>query len=135
LFGSPPTAIRSALYRFWSQASAASGYAGVYNVKTCLLILLMLMLLACRRESQPAGPMRHYPLTGKIVSLDARHQTAMIDAAAIPNYMEAMTMEYPIKSKSDFDALRVGERITATIDVASDESYTLSNVKEQSAGK
>jgi Cu/Ag efflux protein CusF len=73
----------------------------------------------------------HYPLTGKVVSLDAQHQTATVDAAAIPNFMEAMTMEYPVKSKSDFESLHVGERITATVDVTGDNTYSLSNVKPQ----
>ena len=54
---------------------------------------------------------------------------ATVDAAAIPNYMEAMTMEYPVKSKSDIDALQVGEEITATVDVKSDDSYALANIK------
>lgn len=99
-----------------------------------LACLLILLLAACQRNTTPAGPVRHYPVTGKIVSLDAPHQTAMIDAAAIPNYMEAMTMEYPIKSKEDFQSLRVGEQITGTLDVASDDSYTLSNIKPGASG-
>ncbi len=98
-------------------------------MKIFTLVLSAGLLLACSR--QPAGPERHYSLTGKIVSLDKQHQTAMVDAAAIPNYMEAMTMEYPVKSKSDFESLHVGEQISAKLDVANDDSYALSDIKPQ----
>ncbi len=39
-------------------------------------------------------------------------------------------MEYPIKSKQDFNTLHVGDRITATIDVRDDTTYDLSNIKK-----
>ena len=43
-------------------------------------------------------------------------------------------MEYPVKSKTDFDKLQVGDAITATVDVGNDGFYDLSNVQRQSAG-
>ncbi len=98
-------------------------------MKIYTLVLCTALLAACSPESHRAGPERHFPLSGKIVALDVQRQTATIDGAAIPNYMEAMTMEYPIKSKSDFQTLHSGERITATLDVAGDDSYSISNVK------
>ncbi len=61
--------------------------------------------------------------------MDAKEQSAAIDAAAIPNYMEAMTMDYPIASKAEFIALHPGDRITASIDVGDDGSYSLSQIK------
>lgn len=105
-----------------------------YRVKTLMFVLVAVLLAGCHRNTKPAGPQHHYPLSGKITALDAQHQTATVDAAAIPNYMEAMTMEYPIQSKSEFETLRVGEQITATVDVAADESYALSNIKSASTG-
>ncbi|HLH03951.1 MAG TPA: copper-binding protein [Bryobacteraceae bacterium] len=98
-------------------------------MKTFAVAFSLLLVMACSRHSAPTGPVRHYALTGKIVALDEKHQTATIDAAAIPNYMEAMTMDYPIESKDDFRALKVGENITGTLDVASDETYTLTHIK------
>ncbi len=100
-------------------------------MKILAVILCTALLAACSRKSHTAAVERHFPLTGKVVALDAQHQTATIDAAAIPNYMGAMTMEYPIKSKSDFQSLHTGEQITATLDVAGDDSYSVSNVKVQ----
>jgi Cu/Ag efflux protein CusF len=98
-------------------------------VKKLILFSAAVISASCSHAPEAKGPEKHYTLTGKVVSVDKSHQTATIDAAAIPNYMDAMTMEYPVKSKSEFDSLKAGEEITATIDVAADESYTLSNIK------
>ncbi len=99
-------------------------------VKILLLVFTACLLGACGRSSTSVAT-RHYQLAGEIKALDAQHQTATVDGAAVPNFMEAMTMDYPIKSKSDFEALRVGEKITATIDVTDDDRYSLSNIKRQ----
>jgi protein SCO1/2 len=70
------------------------------------------------------------------VSLNPNEQTASIDAAAVPGYMEAMTMEYPIKSKAEFDRLRVGETIKATLNVnATNDEYDLTGIQDQGTGK
>ncbi len=98
-------------------------------MKLLFLLTASFVLASCQHSEQHSKPDRHYALTGKVVSINAEHQTATIDAAAIPNYMEAMTMEYPVQSKADLAAMKVGERITATVDVTPDESYSLSHVK------
>ncbi|MDQ2839887.1 MAG: copper-binding protein [Acidobacteriota bacterium] len=104
-------------------------------MKIGIVVLFAAFLAACGRSSNSSEAERHYPLSGKIVALDNQHQTATIDAAAIPNYMEAMTMEYPIKSKSDYQSLHLGEQIQATLDVRGDDSYSVSNVKQAGAPK
>ncbi len=102
------------------------------NFSRQILVIALLALSACARKPEPAEAQRHYALTGRILALNAKDQTATVDAAAIPNFMEAMTMEYPIKSKSDFDKLHVGDKITATVNATSDGLYDLTNVKLQS---
>jgi Cu/Ag efflux protein CusF len=64
-----------------------------------------------------------------VVSVNAKEQTAAIDAAAIKGYMEAMTMEYPIQSKEELAGLHPGDHITATVDVGDEGNYTLSHIK------
>ena len=78
-------------------------------------ILSLVLLLSACGQNPPAGGVKHYHLTGKVVSINAKDQTTTVAAGAIPNFMEAMTMEYPVKSKSDFSVLRVGESIEATV--------------------
>lgn len=95
-----------------------------------VVVLSLVLFTACSsRNTDSSMPEKHYALSGKIVSLDGQRQTATVDGAAIPGYMEAMTMEYPVKSKSDFQSLKVGAQITATVDVAGDASYALTNIK------
>ena len=101
-----------------------------------LTTLSLLGLTACSRKPEASGPERHYQLSGRIVALDAGHQTATIDAAAVPNFMEAMTMEYPIQSKTDFAKLHVGDKIRATLHVtAVGDRYSVSDIQKQTAGK
>ncbi len=101
-------------------------------VKTILVTLAVVFCLACGQGAKSA-PQKHYQLTGKIVAVNAKEQTAAIDAAAIPHFMEAMTMEYPIASKAEFATLHPGDRITATVNVSDDGTYNLSQIKAQPA--
>ncbi len=99
-------------------------------------ILLLIPAAACSRKPEVQAAQRHYQLTGKIVSLDATHQTASIDAAAIPHFMGAMTMDYPIPSKAEFESLHPGDRIKGTLNVsASGDDYNLTGIQKQNAGR
>jgi Cu/Ag efflux protein CusF len=101
-----------------------------------IVVLLFLVVTGCGHKPESAGPERHYPFSGKVVALDAAHQVATIDGAAIPNFMEAMTMDYPVKSKDEFNTLRVGDQITGTVNVsASGDDYSLSGIRKQAPVK
>lgn len=102
---------------------------------TALALVIFFALTACTHNQQTSSPSRQYQLSGKVVALNAKDRTATIDAAAIPNFMEAMRMEYPVKSQTDFNALRVGEKINATVEVRDDGSYDLSNVRPAVSAK
>jgi len=104
-------------------------------VKVLILFLLALAPTACSQKSDTSQVKHQYQLTGRVVSLDPRSQTATVDAAAIPNFMEAMTMEYPVKSKEEFKSLHPGDRIRATVDVTEAGTYDLSNIQLEKAGK
>jgi len=99
-------------------------------------LLAFTLTVACSpKRAEMSGPQKHYTLSGQIVSLDAKSQTANINAAAIPNYMEAMAMDYPVQSAAEFSSLRVGDKIKATLNVsASGDEYNVSNIQRQSPG-
>ena len=99
------------------------------------IVVLSFFIASCNSQGPKTGPEKHYALSGKVVALDAKEQTAAIDAAAIPGYMDAMTMDYPIRSKTEFESLHPGDKITATIDIADDGRYSLSQIKVQGSGK
>ncbi len=98
------------------------------------LFALSVFCVGCGSQNQTA-PGKHYPLSGKVVSVNTKDQTALIDGAAIPGYMDAMTMDYPVRSKADLNSLHPGDKITATVDVSDDGVYSLSHIKAQGSGK
>lgn len=106
-------------------------------MKLISVVFVVLILTAGCASKQPEFTVAHrYTLTGRVISLNAKDHTANIDAAAVPGFMEAMTMDYPIPSKSEFNSLRTGERITATLNVsASNDEYNLTDIREESSGK
>lgn len=108
------------------------------TVRPILISLCLAIFLSAgcsSKRSELTGPVKHYTLTGQILSLDPKAQTANINAAAIPNYMDAMAMDFPIPSKADFNTLHVGDKIKATLNVsASGDDYNLSNIQKQTSG-
>ena len=69
-----------------------------------------------------------YKLTGDVVSLDQQTQTANIKGDKIEGWMEAMTMEYPVRDKAEFAKLAVGDRISATVFV-DDVKYHIGEIQ------
>ena len=94
---------------------------------------LACLSLACNHKGTSSAADRHYHLAGEVKALDAKQHTAQVDAAAIPNYMDAMTMDYPVKSEAEFGKLKVGERIEGTLNVHQDDTYDLSDIREAGA--
>ena len=89
-----------------------------------LPVLLALTLAACAEKK----PSKSYPMQGEIKALDAASHTATIDAGKIGDWMEAMTMEYPVKPDAEFQKLHVGDRIEAT-GVVGDPSYYVTEIQ------
>jgi len=91
---------------------------------TVLLLALAIALAAC--HSKPEA--KRYPMQGEIKALDANAKTATIAAGKIGDWMEAMTMEYPVKPDAEFQKLHVGDKIDATV-VVVDPTYYVTDVK------
>jgi Cu/Ag efflux protein CusF len=93
------------------------------------LAILLVVLSGCSKPAAPT-PEKHYTLTGKVVSVNAKEQTASIDHEPIKGWMdEAMTMDYPIRSKAEFDQLHPGDRISATVNVRGLD-YDLTDIRK-----
>jgi Cu/Ag efflux protein CusF len=78
------------------------------------ILLLMFALCACRTPQEKL-PIKQYKLDGVVVSLDPQGHLAKINGQKIEGWMEAMTMEYPVKDRAEFDSLHVGDHIAATV--------------------
>lgn len=86
-----------------------------------------LLLAACgAKHAEEAG--KRYPMQGDIKALDAAAKTATIDAGKIGDWMDAMTMEYPVKPDAEFQKLHAGDHIEATV-VVNGSAYYVTDVK------
>jgi copper binding protein CusF len=100
-----------------------------------LLVFIVAGTVGCGSKPESKGAARHYSVTGRVMSLDTKNQTVSLDAAAIPGYMEAMRMDYPVPSRKDFDSMHVGDKIQATLNVYDSGDYDLASVQKQTSGK
>ena len=87
------------------------------------------MACSAAAQTKPEKP-RQYQMRGVFVRLDPKTNLAFINAEKIEGWMDAMTMEYPVENKKEYLSLRVGEKISATVNVTS-EGFWLTNVKEK----
>ncbi len=94
------------------------------TVRLFFLFALAVLLAACGSKTQA----KRYPMQGEVKALDPAAKTATIAAGKIDDWMEAMTMEYPVKPDSDFQKLHVGDHIQATV-VVTEPSYFVTDVK------
>ena len=93
-------------------------------IKTVCLLLLALALAGCGAKNGT----KRYPMQGDVVSVDPSAKTATIAAGKIDDWMDAMTMEFPVKPDSELAKLHPGDRIEATV-VVEGEKYYVTDVK------
>jgi protein SCO1 len=84
-------------------------------------------MLATKAFDGPA-PTQRYTLRGRVVSLDRAGRTVTIDGEAIPGFMGAMMMLYPVTNERLLDRVLPSDHIDATIVRVGDE-YWLEDVK------
>jgi protein SCO1/2 len=88
--------------------------------------------LTAVKEEAKDEPVKQYAMHGEVLRLDTQGKIAAIKAGKIGDWMEAMTMEYPVKDKTEFDKLRTGEKISATVFVQGN-SYWVGGIQEDAA--
>ena len=86
-----------------------------------------IVLLGGGCASKPAESAQHFHLHGKIVAVNAAEGFADVAGDAIPGYMGAMTMPYPIPDARVLSTLAPGDEITADL-VVTDQGPHLENV-------
>jgi Cu/Ag efflux protein CusF len=89
----------------------------------CLLLTLVCLVGCGTRE-----PAKRYAMQGDVKALDASTKSATISAGKIDDWMEAMTMEYPVKPDTEFAKIHVGDHLEATV-VVEGEKYYVTDVK------
>ena len=106
------------------------------NNQTRRAILALLLSSAFFFSSCSKTPAaKHYPFTGRIISIDSQSQSAIIDGDAIPGFMDAMPMPYKFKPADTPNHLHPGDSISAEVVVVQSKTddappdYWLENVK------
>ena len=79
----------------------------------CALLLLPLATLSATR----------YPVTGILLKLDPAHRSFVASIAAIPGYMEAMSMPFSVRDSKELDGLDPGASVEFTLVVEKTGSY------------
>lgn len=77
-------------------------------------------------NQDPAGT-RRFSMRGKVITIDKPTQEIVVDHEAIPGFMGAMAMPYPVKDAKSLDQLSVGDEIRADV-VVTDGKPVLENI-------
>ena len=99
-------------------------------MKRALAVAIAVLALACQSKEKPLSVPgeKLYTLNGKIVARDASDNTLRVDHEAIPDFMEAMTMDYSVRGAKVASLPADGSRITAKLHVT-DSAYWLTDVR------
>lgn len=94
-----------------------------------LILFSVLFFAACGKTEQAkiASPdARHFTLKGKVIAVDKAKKKVTVAHEAIPNYMDAMTMEFPVRDDFVLKDLTKDADIRADLIVDKD-SFWLEN--------
>jgi protein SCO1/2 len=96
----------------------------------------LLLAIGCKREpsAPPASTAtnQNYSVRGVVQAIPTDHRHATIKHEAIPGYMAAMTMDFPVRDTNALAKLAPGDEITFTLVVSTDDDW-IENI--QSIGK
>jgi protein SCO1/2 len=100
-------------------------------MKSLICFVFGLLLAGCQRNPT-APPAKEFQMQGEVVGLDPAAHLATVKAGKIEGWMDAMTMEYPVKDAQEFGKLKVGGNIQAKIMVQGTD-YWISSVNAEPA--
>ncbi len=97
-----------------------------------ILFLALVTFTSCQKQAKNEGPgdVKRYPLKGKVVSVDKANKKVKVDHEKIPGFMDAMTMDFPIRENWVWEELSPGAEVHAelVVDMSADEPYWLEKI-------
>lgn len=94
--------------------------------RTLAACLVVAVLTGCSPK-KPSAPPKEYALNGTVLRMDEQVRTAVIKHEKIEGWMEAMTMEFPVRDAEEFKKLAPGKHIAATVYVT-DDGYWIGKI-------
>ena len=97
-----------------------------FPIAAASLVLLGLFSVSCGTPSTQASTegARRFALRGQIVRLEDGGKIVAIRHQKIEGWMDAMTMEFPIRDPRDAQSLHAGDQVTATVFVREKDHVT-----------
>jgi protein SCO1 len=97
------------------------------------LAAVLLLVVSCAKSSTTTKPLSEkgeklYSVKGKILGRDAADNSLRLDHEAIPGFMEAMTMDYPVRGAKVQELPADKSTIVARLHV-NDDKYWITDVK------
>jgi protein SCO1/2 len=99
-------------------------------------LFTVFLLLGCNGDAEKpaARPVseageRLYALTGTILSVDEEDNALRIQHEAIPQFMEAMTMDFTVRGADVAELPKEGSRVTARLHVT-ERSFWITDVRK-----
>ncbi|MGQ0541755.1 MAG: SCO family protein [Blastocatellia bacterium] len=90
------------------------------------------MISACQKAGTQTAPsdVKRYELKGTVVSVDKAAKLAKIEHEPIPGYMDAMTMDFPIREDWVWNELQPGAQVRAelVVDNSAKDPYWLEKI-------
>jgi Cu/Ag efflux protein CusF len=121
---------------------ASMSGTGTRSALPLAMTALFLGLVACSSQPKPTEAqtpaqspqtqLQRYDLKGKVVSVDKSAKKLTVDHEAIPGFMGAMTMPYPVKDEHLLDNLSPGDQVTAKV-VSGAGEFWLENIATTNA--
>lgn len=98
--------------------------------RAVLLASLALLLLGCAKQEKPLSEPgeKLYTLKGKILSREVSDNSLRLDHEAIPGFMEAMVMDYPVRG-AKVAALPPDKSVIVARLHVMDDRYWITDVK------
>ena len=99
----------------------------ILSILCILTLATVLSAVAFSRHNQsdsgPAGHLRTFQVHGQILAVDSAGKTVRVAHEAIPDYMPAMTMPFPVKSGDILSGFSPGENVQFELDVTENDSW------------
>ncbi|MGE3955795.1 MAG: SCO family protein [Vicinamibacterales bacterium] len=92
-------------------------------MRTFTAFFLALALLAPACGGGAPADQKEYTLQGQVLSVQADRKEAIIRHEEIAGFMAAMTMTYPVQDAKEYEGLKAGDLISATLVVEPTRAY------------
>jgi protein SCO1/2 len=94
---------------------------GVRLLQAAVLAGVAVAMVGCHAGTAKPKT-EQYAVRGTVMSVDVASSKIALNAETIPNFMEAMTMEYPLEDRAAATELHPGDKITATLECERDSA-------------